>query len=302
MSTLRVALFGKPTFEPRLQGPGSQESGKAHELLCYLLLFRGQSHRRETLAATLWEEQPPQRARQYLRKAIWQVQAAFQGTACGTSLRVDNDEVSVSKSADLWLDVADFEACCEATRGTNARDLSRERADGLRRAVALHTGELLRGWSQEWCLLERERLELLYLAALDKLVAYSEHHGEIEAGIDYALRILREDPAHERSHRALMRLYYRAGDRTAALRQFERCAAVLRKELDVSPSPRTCNLRDRIRRELVSGPPRSDGIALPVAPADNGLATRLRRLQRRLAVIQQQLSREIDSIDGPDTK
>jgi DNA-binding SARP family transcriptional activator len=46
-----------------------------------------------------------------------------------------------------------------------------------------------------------------------------------------------------------MRLYYRAGDRTAALRQFERCITALCEELDVRPGKRTLVLYDQIRKD-----------------------------------------------------
>lgn len=298
MSTLNAALFGKPTFEPRIYGSGSGEPAKAQELLCYLLLNRGRVYGREALAETLWAEQPAQRARQYLRKTIWQLQAAFHGVDAPPALAIEDDDICLSDEADVWVDVADFEACCAAVRGVNGRDLSTDRAEGLRRAVALHTGELLQGWYQEWCLLERERLELLYLGALDKLVVYCESRGEIEAGVQYALDILREDQAHERSHRALMRMYYRAGDRTAALRQYERCVTALRGELDVAPAARTRDLYERMRH----GPGEALEVDVAQAPAAEtkrpGGPHGLLRIQRRLAAIQRQLAREIDSIEN----
>src|SRR5438876_1093845 len=97
-------------------------------------------------------------------------------------------------------------------------------------------GYLLQGCYQDWCLCERERLQQLYLGALDRLMEYSEIHGEYAAGLTYGGRILRLDCARERTHRGMMRLYHLNGDRTAALRQYERCAATLKKELGVLPA------------------------------------------------------------------
>jgi DNA-binding SARP family transcriptional activator len=59
--------------------------------------------------------------------------------------------------------------------------------------------------------------------------------------------------AHERIHRRLMRLYYLAGDRTAALRQYERCVTLLREELGVDPSERTVALYRQIRSGRLMG-------------------------------------------------
>jgi two-component SAPR family response regulator len=93
--------------------------------------------------------------------------------------------------------------------------------------VALYHGDLLEDWFQDWCLYERERLQNIYLAALDKLMDYCEASRDYDAGLAYGTRILRHDLARERTHRRLMRLYYLAGDRTSALRQYDRCVQIL---------------------------------------------------------------------------
>jgi hypothetical protein len=82
---------------------------------------------------------------------------------------------------------------------------------------------------------------------LDKLLCYSAEHHEYEAGQSYGEMILRHDPAQERAHRQLMSLFYAAGDRTAALRQYDRCVAALKQELGVPPERRTTNLYERIK-------------------------------------------------------
>ena len=51
-----------------------------------------------------------------------------------------------------------------------------------------------------------------------------------------------------------MRLYYLAGDRTAALRQYQQCAAALDEELGVRPAQRTVRLYEQIRLDQVDDP------------------------------------------------
>jgi DNA-binding SARP family transcriptional activator len=82
---------------------------------------------------------------------------------------------------------------------------------------------------------------------LGKLVGYCESVQEYEAGIVYGQQILKHDGAHERTYCHLMRLYYLAGDRTRALRQFQRCARVLHEELGIEPSERTMTLYQQIQ-------------------------------------------------------
>ena len=73
--------------------------------------------------------------------------------------------------------------------------------------------------------------------------------GDYDAGIEFGARVLRGDPARERTHRRLMRIYYLQGNRTLALRQYQQCVESLRNELDVKPSRATLRLYEHIRED-----------------------------------------------------
>jgi DNA-binding SARP family transcriptional activator len=152
---------------------------------------------------------------------------------------VEGDWVCLNDAQDLYVDVAEFQRSYDST---NSADLQASSAQVLHEAVQLYKGDLLEGCYQDWCLYERERFQTLYLAALDRLVVFSETNKDIPRGLAYAAEVLRYDPARERAHRQMMRLYFAAGDRTAALRQYERCVVALKTELGVRPTARTIQL------------------------------------------------------------
>ena len=56
------------------------------------------------------------------------------------------------------------------------------------------------------------------------------------------------DELSEEAHRQLMLCLARSGDRVEALRQYERLAGMLRKDLDAEPEGETRALVDRLRR------------------------------------------------------
>ena len=128
-------------------------------------------------------------------------------------------------------------------------DLSDECAHALEQAVHVYRGDFLEGCYQDWCIFERERLQNIYLNVLDKLMDHCQSTGDYEAGLAYGAQMLRLDRARERTHRRMMQMYYLAGDRTAALRQYDRCAAALSQELGVKPSQRTEILCEQIRND-----------------------------------------------------
>jgi predicted ATPase len=76
--------------------------------------------------------------------------------------------------------------------------------------------------------------------------------------------VLRHDPLHEVTYQHLMRLHARSGDRASALRAYQTCAAVLRRELDVDPSPATMAAYKR----LADSEERAERVAEPPPPAD----------------------------------
>jgi tetratricopeptide (TPR) repeat protein len=86
----------------------------------------------------------------------------------------------------------------------------------------------------------------------------AEGCGQLDGAIGHAQRALALDPLSEQSHRILIHLHDRNGDRASALAQFAACERVLREGLDVAPSAETRRLRDAVLadRAAPAGPPR----------------------------------------------
>jgi DNA-binding SARP family transcriptional activator len=300
MNSLRICLFGRFRVQCGQQDLTNLCPPRLQELVSYLLLHRDRSHPRETLASLLWSESSTAQSKKNLRQTLWQLQAltdSYGQFPYRRLLLVDSDQVCLNPNADVWLDVATYEQAYARAEGVAGQLLDTPRIEALRGAVELYRGDLLEGWFQDWCLFERERLQNLYLAILDKLMDYCEAHEHYEAGLAYGTRILRCDGARERTHRRLMRLYYLAGDRTAALRQYERCVQALRRELAVCPAVRTVALYEQIRTErLGKSPPSSAPGATPSGSASaqwGEMADSLKKLQQIMDELGEQLENAV---------
>lgn len=309
MGVLSVRLLGR--FDVRFghQAPTGLEARKVQELLSYLLLYRGRPHAREVLASLLWGDHTTSQSRRYLRKALWQLQAAVgsQGNcAVQGILHVEPEWVQVSPAADFSLDVATFEEALDVTRGVPARELEPQHVQRLRAAADLYRGDLLEGWYQDWCVYERERLQNMYLGLLDKLMDFCEAHHEYEVGLAYGARILRLDRAHERTHRRLMRLYYLSGDRTMALRQYQRCVTALQEELGAEPGDHTVALWSQVRTgrvySLTTAGAEGDAVteAIPVRLSE-ALAC-LKQLREAVVDVERRLQRDVQAIEAALTQ
>ncbi len=168
----------------------------------------------------------------------------------------------------------------------------------LRYAADLFDGPFLAGFSlpssrefETWAATEREYWNRMILEVLTALVEDQATKREVASAIGYAQRYLAIDSLSEEIHRRLIELYALAGDRAAALRQYEQCLTVLERELGVDPLPET----QAIYRAVLRGqmPYQVSPTVMPAAaalPAVNvpmfGRKTSLDRLEAAFASIQ----------------
>jgi DNA-binding SARP family transcriptional activator len=306
MCVFYVSLFGKFQLQTIGEPLYGLENKKAEELLSYLLIHRDRPHSRESLADLLWKEISISQAKSYLRKTIWQLQSGLEtisGTERFRMLISDGDYwVQINPDLDLHLDVAVLENTYGKVRNRLGRELAENEIQEVEGATALYRGDLLEGWYQDWCLYERERLQYLYLALLDKLMDYCETHKLYEHGLTYGEKILRYDRARERTHRRLMRLFYFAGDRTAALRQYDKCVEALREEMEVEPAKRTSQLRLMIQNDQLREAPSQPSVEnQPLTDQKDPLIKALGYLsafQESIAKLQEQLAKDIQAVNN----
>lgn len=303
MSTLKIYLFGKFCVRRDEQVLDGFDARKVQELFCYLLLHRDHSLPRETLANLLWPDTTTAQSKKSLRQVLWQLQSVLGSQNERVNERVllvEPDWVQLNTEANLWLDVAVFERAFNLVQKTPGQELDDAKAQLLEDTVQLYQGPLLEGWYQDWCLLERERLQGIYLAMLDKLMSYCEARHDYETSVLYGMRIMCYDRARERTHRRLMRLYYLLGDRAEALRQYERCAAALEEELGVNTSKSTVAIYRQIQADQLDVPTSTlvdVDIAgdLPTSPLLE-ILSHLAHLQRSLADLQNQVEKGIEMV------
>lgn len=303
MPVLSIQLFGKFSISYDNRFVLGLDAPKEQELLSFLLIHHQRPHAREALASLVWGDNSTEKSKKYLRQALWHLQSTLdaQAEASGRILRVEHDWVQLDLHTDLCLDVAVFELANRLVQGCEGRDLTAAQAESLQQAVQLYKGDLLEGWYQDWCLYERERLQNMYLSMLKKLMGYCEVRQMFELGVSYGLIILRYDRADERTHRQLMCLQYLLGDRTTALRQYERCAAALEEELGVKPNKHTTTLYQQIRADHVefSAPARSQTLtnAKPDLASLSEVLGRLNQIQTMLNDMQQRVQNDIEAIE-----
>ena len=237
MATIHVTLLGR--FEVTVDAVPVAAScwtrRHAAALVKVLAMAPGRRLHREQVIDLVWPDDTVEEAMPKLHKAAHFARRAID-VSNAVVLRGDN--VALCPDSNTTVDVELFENLAR-------RALINEDVGAARQALSMYGGELLpheryAAWAQE----RREQLRLRYLHLL-------RLDGRWEGVVEL-------DPSDERAHLALMQRYAANGDRHAALRQFERMARTLQRELGVSPGREATTLRDRLIGEGDVVAPRDD--------------------------------------------
>jgi TolB-like protein len=236
MAHLQLTLFGG--FHAQIAGGPVIDiaTRKTRALLAYLALPPGRPHTREALVSLLWGDRGEKQAQASLRQALVELNRVLEGAEVTVLIRHRNTLALDPEAVDV--DAITFE---RLAMKTDIHDLER--------ATALYIGNLLEGIDirdsvfEEWLSMERRRFHNLAIAVLQRL-------SELQTGrkgITTAERLLALDPLQEEGHRILMRRHAEAGELGLALKAYEDCRQVLKRELSVTPSAETEALHQEIR-------------------------------------------------------
>ena len=239
----QVALDDKPIITDRR---------KAIAFLAYLAVNDigrpRQKYSRESLSALFWPDYEQSKAFSNLRRVIWELHQAIGGNW----LIADRESVQLNPDAEIDLDVARFQELHSQSQEHAQRDPP-DRIPLLSEAVKLYRDHFLTGFSlkdasnfNEWAFAESEDLRHKLAEALTLL---SQDHctlGQVDQAIPYARRLVALDLLNEAAHRQLMEVYWQAGQHSAALKQYQTCEQILRKELNLDPQPETRALYKKI--------------------------------------------------------
>ncbi|MFL5733370.1 MAG: BTAD domain-containing putative transcriptional regulator, partial [Chloroflexia bacterium] len=232
------------------------DADKNRALLAYLAVEGAHPHRRDSLAGLLWPDQPEDAARRNLRQALYKLRQVLGEGSDPPYLVVAGDTVQFNAAANCLTDVRAFTGLVAACHSHRHRRLQScgSCMGRLRQAVELYRGDLLEGFFlgdsaafEEWMLVEREGLRRQVVEALISLAAYHEARGEYDLASTYAHWQLELEPWREEAHVQVMRLLAVAGQRSAALAQYEVCRRVLSEELGIEPDAQTTALYEQIR-------------------------------------------------------
>src|SRR6266516_39479 len=262
MGRLILRLLGTPEVSHAEQ-PLTFQTRKVLALLAYLAVEQG-VHSRDKIAALLGPESDEERGKASLRRALAYVRDSPDEPSHERSRNMPppSTHVLVEHHTLRFNLASDFEGDTQTLQ--TAFTLARRRSSGdprthlahLQMGASCYRGNFLDGLSlpdapdfEDWLLLQRESWRRQANTVFDRLSQWQRDAGELENALETTTRWVEHDLLNEMAHTRLMQLHSALGDRSAALQAFERCRAVLQRELSAEPSTETMMLAERIRSQ-----------------------------------------------------
>jgi ATP/maltotriose-dependent transcriptional regulator MalT/DNA-binding SARP family transcriptional activator len=227
-------------------------SSKARQLLQFLITERGRQVPRERILDMLWSELDEESAGNNLRVTLNRLSKAIEPDrpdgAPSSYILQHGDAYAFNMQCDHRLDAADFDTAVTEAQRADGRGLRQAAIAAFRRAVAYYNGPYLpEAMYEEWTTVERERLAMLFNDSALCLGVLLLDEGAAHESIGLAWRVLEYDRSHEEAYQLLMRAHAHLGERSTALRLYERCVSALRSELGVDPMPQTVAIYQSLR-------------------------------------------------------
>jgi DNA-binding SARP family transcriptional activator len=192
-----------------------------------LLALRGR-HGRSRLAGSVWPDTTELRAMGNLRTAMWRA-----------NLLTPAIVVPANESLTLAADVeVDSRLLVRAAHDLMA---GRPLPDGVE-PMLLADGDLLPDWSDDWLVVERERLRQLRLHLLETWSAHLVSVRSFGMAMEVALAALQADLLRESAHRSVILVHLAEGNVADAVQAYRQCREVLAREFGMQPSAETSQL------------------------------------------------------------
>jgi TolB-like protein/DNA-binding SARP family transcriptional activator len=205
----------------RLVDPGGEgillRNRKTRAILAVLGLSEGKPVSRSRLSALFWDESDDAQARMSLRHALSELNR-FVNARISNLIEINRTSVRLNTEI-CWIDVFD--------PATNFERLLDD-LDGLSSAF------------DDWLADERAKFEDRERASLERdLQRLDREDAAPELQAAAARRLISLDQTHEGAVRSLMTSFVKLGDRTQAIREYERFRQALKTKFDLSPSQKT---------------------------------------------------------------
>ncbi len=202
---------------------------KAEQLFHYLIHRRGTIVDKSALVDLFWQDLEYKNALQQLYASIYQIRRTLEGFEGHFIIQSKTSGYQLILDR-VKLDIEEYEEIL------NNNKIDQNNIVEFERALDMGKGEYLPGCDFNWCLMERQRLSILWLQGYFKLIDWYYIKGNLEKVISHSLKIIYIHTYEERAYFYLMKAFADQGNYGSVYKTYSELIKTLEEDLNVKPS------------------------------------------------------------------
>jgi LuxR family maltose regulon positive regulatory protein len=227
------------------------KSKRSRMLLKLLVAHDGQKLPRERAWEMLWPGQESENLSIMFNSLLHRMRKVLDpgGGKDVFCIRQEGDLIALASDS-VWTDVREFLSGADRVGHLRSAGKEQELLEEYERTVQLYKGEFLpEDLYSEWTREIREQLRAVYMRLLTEAGALADAKGEKHRALQFYEKMFLADSCSELACRWLMNHHAAAGQRSEAVRVYERCERALSRDMDLEPEDKT----KEIYRSIIGG-------------------------------------------------
>lgn len=219
-------------------------SSKSAEMLSYLIAHKGKYVSKWSILEDIFSGMPAQNAETYLNTTIYKLRKSLERFGL-KEIIISSSEGYTIEIQDVYIDFIDFE-----NRVNALSIIDKSNIEQALKTENMYDGEFFGDKVYLWSLFEKERLSGIYTGFAKKFGKYLLENDNIDAALQILRKLSHKNELDEEVNCLLMRAYAAGRDRASLMRQYERYADALKRELKATPGKRAAELYAALIKSL----------------------------------------------------
>jgi DNA-binding SARP family transcriptional activator len=254
--TLKVKTLGQfKVMRGRVEVEDSDwKRKKARTLFQILLTYQNELIPKERLAEMISPEKDQNSAIRDFKVALNALNNVLEpereARATPFFIKKQGSRYGLDPNSSYQIDINQFENLVKKGIEQVDQDDKEKAIDNLSDAVSLYKGDYLPNCLyQDWSREVREKYKQLFIQGVEILADLYFQKEEFQKTIDMAEKLIAEESSVEEAYQLMMKAYDEMGQRSQALRTYQRCADNLEQDLGVIPTQKTRELYKNIKTD-----------------------------------------------------
>jgi two-component SAPR family response regulator len=205
---------------------------------------------KEILIEDLWPEEKPPRAENNLKTTLQRLRTSLEQNIShdfGSSyIHLHDNQILLDQDL-CQVDIDQFLSLIKQGEEMEKRGEEKKALSFFTEALEMYKGDFLEeDLYSPWADNKREELRNKYIELLHQTAHLHDRQGSFKKAVDCFKKVIQADPLLEESYQKLMTLYFTKGLTNEALKTYEVCKKVLKKELKTKPDANTDAIYNKI--------------------------------------------------------